>query len=847
MFMVKALEQQGLKDKLSGFAEKRRLLLSSVICMAGLGLMASPLQGQDAVSEDSPSTLPPALDRPIDFSNEVLPIFENACIRCHGRGKDKGGFRLDSRDALLEGGDSGDAVVIGNSAESYLIHLVAGTDPDDVMPQKGNRLTAEEVGILRAWVDQGAEWGEGVDLGRRPPVNFDPVAKSLPETGPEHPVDRWLAQYDEAQGLGSAGTVDDRVFARRVYLDLIGLAPSPEELSAFLNDSREDKRERLVDQLLGDSSRYATHWLTFWNDHLRNDYRGTGYIDGGRKQITQWLYDALYENKPFDEFVYELVSPTSESEGFIKGIVWRGDINASQTPPMQAARSVAQVFMGVNLKCASCHDSFIDDWRLADAYGLASVFAEKPLQMYECDKPTGEYAKMAPLYPQLGEIDPEAPRAERLKQLADALTSPKNGRLSRTIVNRIWARFFGRGLVEPLDVMENPAWNPELLNWLAEDFVAHDYDLKHLMRTLLTSQAYQRPSVIFEKEPVKPSENFVFRGPTMKRMDAEVFVDAIYQLTEAWPEKTAAKLQLPDANSDLAPDGAKWIWASDKAAAGVPPETIYFRKTFHLDHLPELAWVLGAADNSFEAFLNGQPVLKGSDWNQVTSAPVHSVLKVGKNVLAVKASNGGSGANPAGLIFGLGARGAADASEFQWLLVSDGSWQVTDDPKEDWLALDSTQCDWSPGAELGDSSIAPWNFGNKLAEAAGQLTDPLLARAALQNADPLMVCLGRPNREQIMTRRSRAATTLQGLEMANGETLHRLFVRGSQNWLASSDFANAGLERMVKAVFEKALSRPPTELEMKICREAFGSKLEPEALQDLMWSVAMLPEFQVIR
>ena len=110
-------------------------------------------------------------------------------------------------------------------------------------------------------------------------------------------------------------------------------------------------------------------------------------------------------------------------------------MNASQKPHMQAAQHISQVFMGVNLKCASCHDSFINDWSLADAYALASVYADKPLEMIECDKPTGKISDIRFIHPELGKIDPKADKSTRIKQLADAVTSSKNGRLSRTIVN----------------------------------------------------------------------------------------------------------------------------------------------------------------------------------------------------------------------------------------------------------------------------------------------------------------------------------------------------------------------------------------------------------------------------
>src|SRR5580704_13428503 len=220
-----------------------------------------------------------------------------------------------------------------------------------------------------------------------------------------NPVDLLLAAHLKSQGVDLARTVPDRVFARRVFLDLIGLLPSPAELDAFVRDSTAGKRAVLVRRLLAQREDYAIHWLAFWNDLLRNEYRGTGFIDDGRRQITAWLFRALYDNEPYDRFVHELVSPVKGAEGFVKGIEWRGVVNASQRREMQAAQTTAQVFLGTNLKCASCHDSFVSQWTLADSHGLAAVFADGPLDVYRCDKATGEHARAAFLFPELGTID----------------------------------------------------------------------------------------------------------------------------------------------------------------------------------------------------------------------------------------------------------------------------------------------------------------------------------------------------------------------------------------------------------------------------------------------------------
>ena len=372
-------------------------------------------------------------------------------------------------------------------------------------------------------------------------MNLHPRVVELPtvKRGLENPIDRLLAPYFAQHQIKPGKPVDDRAFARRVYLDVVGLLPSPQEIEQFLSDKRADKREQLVTRLLADNRRYSEHWLTFWNDLLRNDYKGTGYIDGGREQISSWLYAALYQNKPYDKFVAELINPTPKSAGFAKGIVWRGTVNASQIPPMQAAQNISQVFMGVNLKCASCHDSFINDWTLADAYALANVYADEPLEMFECDKPTGKKAGTGFIFPELGEISAKVPKAERTKRLAEIVTQPKNGRLTRTIVNRLWAKLLGYGLVEPVDEMEQPAWNQDVLDWLASDFAANGYDLKRTMKLILTSRAYQLPAISLDEQK---QTGFVFNGPAVRRMSAEQFRDALGALTGVRHQPRRARL-----------------------------------------------------------------------------------------------------------------------------------------------------------------------------------------------------------------------------------------------------------------------------------------------------------------
>ncbi len=505
--------------------------------------------------------LPPAAGHVVDFVKEIKPLLETTCVKCHAKGKAKGDFSLETREAFLKGGESGAAVVPGESAKSSVVDLVAGTDPDEVMPKKGTKWTPEQVGLLRAWIDQQMPWDPAITFAKPEPQNLHPREVALPDAPENNPIDRLLAPYFAAHGIAPPAPVEDRLFLRRASLDTIGLLPSPEQLATFTADAAPDKRETLVRTLLADRRGYTDHWITFWNDLLRNDYAGTGYIDGGRRQISLWLYSALFEDLPYDRFVAQLVNPSAASEGFTRGILWRGNVNAAMSPPMQASQNVSQVFMGVNIKCASCHDSFVNDWALSDAYGLAAVYSDAELELVHCDKPTGKKATPAFLYPALGAIDASAAKPARLQRLAEIMTSRENGRLPRTIVNRLWARLLGRGLVEPLDDMDQPAWNRDLLDWLAEDLVAHKYDLKRTLEIILTSNAYQLPAV----ESPREKEAFVFRGPLTRRLTAEQFADALSGLSGKWA-RLPSSLEFDFGHSDA--NTPQWIWTDEPVALG---------------------------------------------------------------------------------------------------------------------------------------------------------------------------------------------------------------------------------------------------------------------------------------
>jgi len=303
------------------------------------------------------------------------------------------------------------------------------------------------------------------------------------------------------------------------------------------------------------------HWVTFWNDALRNDYTRTGYITNGRYSISDWLYKSIRSNKPYTEFVKELVSPTDSSKGFVEGIKWRGVVNASQRTELQAAQNVSQVFFGLNLKCTSCHNSFISDWKLDDAYAFANIFADSSLEINRCDKPTGKFTNARMLWQQLGTIDNTASRAVKMKELAENITKPQDGRLYRTLVNRIWAQLMGRGLVEPVDLMDNEPWNQDLLDWTAYNFQQNGSDIKELIYLITTSNTYQLPSVGFKEPDQIIAADYKFTGVLRKRMSAEEFSDAVGTIIgPLFPDSLEA--YHPEVQPGYDPSGHPFIRAS---------------------------------------------------------------------------------------------------------------------------------------------------------------------------------------------------------------------------------------------------------------------------------------------
>lgn len=840
-----------LKKKSTDLRAYRLLLLATVIALTIAGHLGANLtHGEDYLWEILPNNKTVHNDeassalltelRTADslsvlqqdkLNLEIRSLFAHKCYQCHSENKQKGGLVLETKEGVFKGGESGLAVVPGKPDQSELFRRITlPADHKEVMPTKGKLLNNSELALVKLWIQKGAHWSdEKVKIFPEALLALQKV-KLPTASNQEHPVDKLVDVYFKKHDLEWPEVVDDRTFIKRAYLDIIGLLPEPEAIRKFENDKNIKKRDTLIDNLLNDHQNYTQHWLSFWNDLLRNDYSGPGFITGGRKQITGWLYKSLMTNKSYDKIVKELISPVEGSEGFIKGIEWRGVVNASQRTEMQAAQNIGQSLMGVNVKCASCHNSFVSNLTLDQVYGFATIFAETPLELNRCDIPIGKIATANFIYPELGIVKGET-IAKRLLNLSDLMVQEENGRLYRTITNRFWHRLMGKGIIEPLDEMDNPPWDNNLMDWLASDFIDHNIDLKHLIKRIMSSKAYQLPSVKYQKiEDTKT--NYVFRGPLVRRLSAEQFSDAVSQIISPLYPTVAFN-----------PNGekikAKRVWhkeVSFNRTVLPEPGKRFFRKSFKLYNKKITnSKILISVDYAYTLFINGEKIAEGRDWRKVDKLKVSKYLKSGKNTIAIEAVNEGTIGNPAGVLFSMK---VIYQSDEELEINSDESWKSTDQlPNENWTKNSFNDASWEAVKNYGTQN---WGI---LLDFSFKHHDEKFARASLVKQHPFMKTLGRPSREIVTTSREAQATLLQALELTNGEFFNNILERGATIWLEK--YENDSQE-IVEQLYQKTLGRSPSQDEKNIMINILGSTPQKEQLQDLFWSIFILPEFQFI-
>jgi mono/diheme cytochrome c family protein len=357
--------------------------------MLKMGMLCVVLAFLPLRAADEPALPPPAKTK-VEFARDIEPLLTKRCFICHGAQQQMSGLRLDQKDAALKGGASGVDIRPGKSAESRLIRLVAGLEKKP-MPPVGARLTAEEVGLLRAWIDQGLDWPArntthwSFQKIRRPQT---PAVRN--GTWARNAIDNFILARLESEGIAPSPEAGKLTLLRRVSLDLTGLPPTPEEQRAFLEDNRPDAYERLVDRLL-DSPHYGEKWARYWLDLVR--YADSDGYEKDRARpwawrYRQWVIGALNRDMPFDEFTIEQLAgdlmpnrnqDTVVATGFNRNTLTNreGGTDPEQfrdEEVLDRAATLGTVWMGLTVGCAQCHNHKYDPISQKEFYQLTAFF-----------------------------------------------------------------------------------------------------------------------------------------------------------------------------------------------------------------------------------------------------------------------------------------------------------------------------------------------------------------------------------------------------------------------------------------------------------------------------------------
>ena len=341
----------------------------------------------------------------------------------------------------------------------------------------------------------------------------------------------------KALGLPASQVCGDSTYLRRVSIDLAGRLPTLAEAEQFLADKDPNKRENLVERLLA-SGEYADYFASKWSAILRNKRRQEN-DKPATYAFHQWIRGSLYENKPYDQFVREVLTATGQP-GENPAVGWYREVKDMSAQ----VEDTAQLFLGLRLQCAKCHHHPFERWSQNDYYGFAAYFSrvgrkkgeqgqgsERILHQRGMAQATNPKTNAGVKPTGLGSAPLDiSPESDPRHALVDWMAAKENPFFAKSLVNRYWKHLFGRGLVDPEDDMRvtNPATNPQLLDSLADDFIAHRFDLKHLLRTICVSTTYQLAADPNEWN-LDDKQNFSRFYP--RRLPAEVLLDAIDQVT----------------------------------------------------------------------------------------------------------------------------------------------------------------------------------------------------------------------------------------------------------------------------------------------------------------------------
>jgi mono/diheme cytochrome c family protein len=653
---------------------------------------------------------PKVAETKVDFAREIQPIFAKRCFACHGPDEAEGGLRLNEKESAFGELDSGSrAIVAGNLKRSILLAKVSADDPGERMPPEGKPLSKTEIDTIRRWIEQGAEWKSHWAFERPRPQSPPSVSSAA---WVRNPIDAFILRKLEENGLSPNPPADRIALVRRAYYDLTGLPPSPEEVDQFLTDTSPDAYERLIDRLLA-SPQYGERWARHWLDAVR--YAETNSFERDGPKPNAWRYRdyvirSFNDDKPYDQFIREqlagdelpkVTNDTIIATGYYRLGLWDdepADVKQARFDELDdIVSTTSQVFLGLTVNCARCHDHKIDPIPQDDYYRLLAYFhevrpygvrsdqtswnqtdigdpaiAQQHAQVAEQresitkrmkaiedagiarmpaefqrlaegedrqkvirDKlqehvPADDWQKYTTLRDELRDLrrrklppremalsvkclpeppetfvlargnphvtgkkvepgvpkvfqsaDPALPqRSEgvassgRRLSLANWIASPDNMLTARVMANRIWQFHFGRGIVRSSNnfgQLGDPPTHPELLDWLAQEFIAGGWKMKPVHKLIMLSNAYQMSSRgqpdALEMDP----QNQLFWRFDMRRLSAEEVRDSIHAVTGELNPEMYGPSYYPEISAEVlagqSQPGAGWGDSSEKEQA----------------------------------------------------------------------------------------------------------------------------------------------------------------------------------------------------------------------------------------------------------------------------------------
>ncbi len=477
------------------------------------------------------------------LERDVLPILTKQCLGCHGGLRQKGGLDLRTIPLMLKGGKSGPALKSGDVGASEMVKRIAA----DEMPPGDKKLSAAEKNHIKQWI------ANNLPTVAERQKNDDPFLSAGEKHMPKEvaaAIDQHLNKGLASAKLKGAPRSDDAEFLRRVYIDLLGRVPTAEQSIAFLDSKDPDKRAKLIDALLA-TPQFGEQLGRTWRDwicppELPSDGNGGAQPHKEAQNLGKWMGERFAAGDSWDKITRDILTVDGEINKKPQVIFFGLVGDGGRLTPDGSARAVASLFMGVQMQCAQCHDDPYRDWAQKDHWALAAFFSkinggfnkvsESPASKSSTQitipksafKNSGTNVQAAFLKGKTFNLNKD----EALRpHLVDWLTTKDNPYFARSFANRMWFYLFARGIVNPVDDFRdlNPPTHPGLMKLLANEFAASGFDVKHLLRSICNSEAYQRTSRVTgsaDEQAVAALTAAYGRMP-LRVMSADVLYDSL--------------------------------------------------------------------------------------------------------------------------------------------------------------------------------------------------------------------------------------------------------------------------------------------------------------------------------